>query len=833
MLVGVSSIGLGGWLSGVAEADVWVTTDVQLARAAGNRLEEVGRKRIDVAPSGARRHIDDFPWLYRYREIFGVVERVPWSPPLSQDSYRFAKSEEWRDNLYTVTTSPGWWDRVMQVKDLAMDVKSAVEHAMSPDWMHKAKVLIDGYEIYGDIERLGSDESVLTRSGDFVVTWPNPFYDHLVVTFDARSTDDKFLPPVLAPRSSGDRSGAPPTASQIVEISLAESERAIDQPRSNRALTLYSTHVDTERDTDFWPNVHDDGSVGGFKEETIEHSRRYSYVLDLRRLLGENPPLAKSPLRIPFFFYISEDTKDRQVTHVLNVIVRQQELPPITVTSTLDYWRKTDGELGGEPVRQVVLWTRTQADSDPAFYVDPPDRVDPIDLWRGSDGRFYTEGKVYDWITIRSTVTSDRPVSSHAEQPRMEMSGGPIFAGSTRAKFETWSSGAVQREFVFPAGPEAARRHRYVADGTATATYTLDVAELPAKYEDAVLTQASYVGEVTKTIAFWTTRVVVRDCDCGTGSVVVPDVVGMGRSDAFRRLSDVRLAGEDEKGENGVTAANVVASQSPSAGARVPERTPVRLRFSEAPTLVSVPDLVGRPLEDARRLLKASNLRLSGKFPFPSPPVVLVVREQSPAAGSRVATASRVSVEVAEEVAVPNVDNLFLKTALGEVERARLVAVPRLDLPKGISRESIEKWIVRRTTPSSGVRVAPGSRVEVWAEPWFAPHVPGPAPTADVPAAPHPAPAPSEPAPAPPASGPSLPPPIAMPPVVAEVRVAVPDLKGLAPDEAIRRLEDLGLKSAGAWNRSDLSPRVTAQNPAAGTLVARGTPVGWVAISMK
>jgi beta-lactam-binding protein with PASTA domain len=661
----------------------------------------------------------EYPWLYRYADLYGQVEVIPWRAPFSDDAYRHASWEPWRESLVTVTTSPGWWDRVMPVKDLASDVATGVQHAMSPDWTDKLKVALDGYKAVGDVERLGSLQSDQRKSGDFVISWPNPFYDHVVVSFRARSTDDPFIPPTVAP--------APP------EVRLQAGTDVLgplQPPASRLPISLY-THLNTERgDTNFWPIVGDDGLTGGLKSEHIEHSWVHTYVVDLRALFGDGDELYRSPVRLPFFYYVSEDTRDRQITHVLNLCVRRQELPPVTVRERLEYWRRADNELGAVLVKGTTLWSGAHPADAPGVAVDAAAEPTEVTLWRGSDGRHYVGGEPYDWVTLIADVDSDRPVAAHPLTPTLEITGGPVNAASARGSFTEGRTAGVQRPFVFPAGPEGGRRHEYLADGSTRATYRLDVAGLSAGYEDSVLFHVALSGQVTKTISLWTRRLRVRECDAATGTVIVPNVSGLPRGEALQKLvaSNLRTL-EQTVGEGTTTPPGHVASQEPVGGVRVAEGASVTIRVATATdsNFVVVPELRKLTLEEAEAALAKMGLfaRVDPEARGYAPPRHVV--GQTPSAGARVPPRSTVALEILREarpggtVRVPHLGKLTEGEAMKALVDAGLVgrALRTLDAKGGAA-------VVVSQDPAGGVEVPHGSTVSFVLRSVGTPPVPAP-----------------------------------------------------------------------------------------------------------
>jgi beta-lactam-binding protein with PASTA domain len=90
-------------------------------------------------------------------------------------------------------------------------------------------------------------------------------------------------------------------------------------------------------------------------------------------------------------------------------------------------------------------------------------------------------------------------------------------------------------------------------------------------------------------------------------TIAVPNVVGVSRADAERRLSRAGLAvGEVGFGQSDTFSAGLVMQQAPPAGAETEEGSAVSLWISEGLAQVSVPRVVGLPLDAGRAALLAA-----------------------------------------------------------------------------------------------------------------------------------------------------------------------------------------------------------------------------------
>jgi beta-lactam-binding protein with PASTA domain len=148
----------------------------------------------------------------------------------------------------------------------------------------------------------------------------------------------------------------------------------------------------------------------------------------------------------------------------------------------------------------------------------------------------------------------------------------------------------------------------------------------------------------------------------GTAKVTVPDLVQRTVQEAQLALDNARLrVGAMKDGYDDLVKPGIVMRQNPVAGATVPVDSPVILVISRGPAFVDMPALVGRPLEEARRLLEEKGLVVAHVWTVGTtdaePGVVI---GQTPAAGSRLQPGQgtitlTVSARPGEEGAPPRV----------------------------------------------------------------------------------------------------------------------------------------------------------------------------------
>jgi len=278
--------------------------------------------------------------------------------------------------------------------------------------------------------------------------------------------------------------------------------------------------------------------------------------------------------------------------------------------------------------------------------------------------------------------------------------------------------------------------------------------------------------------------------------VAVPNVVGKSLKDAKAALSKAGLNTGKETEAPGEGKPGAIVRQAPTPGTRVKKGAKVDLTVGAEKKIVkvAVPNVVGKSLPMAKMELLKVGL-LPGKETHPLEKVKPgKVVGQSPKAGVKVEKGSKVDLVVGAEkpaepekpktVAVPNVVGKSLPMAKMELLKAGLVAGENTPVPgKGTPGQVVGQ------KPKAGMQVRKGSAVdlEIGAE--------------------------EKPA-----------------------KIAVPNLRGLTPDEAKAQLKKAGL----VLRDTHVTPgkgdpgKVFSQSPDPGKEVGRGTAVAvWVGAEAK
>ena len=191
--------------------------------------------------------------------------------------------------------------------------------------------------------------------------------------------------------------------------------------------------------------------------------------------------------------------------------------------------------------------------------------------------------------------------------------------------------------------------------------------------------------------------------------VKVPNEVGREAPQAAAQLVNVGLRPEIVRVKS-FRPIGIVVSQDPTAGKTVEKSSTVKLRVSNGPGLTSVPDVTGKPLDQAIKILKKQGLFANTSFEHSSDVSRGLVISTTPVALSQVPVGSRVQVVVSsgpELVAVPDVVGKQESVARSTLEDAGFKV-------SSVKQDSTQpKGQVISESPSAGVKVAKGTRVTI------------------------------------------------------------------------------------------------------------------------
>ena len=280
-----------------------------------------------------------------------------------------------------------------------------------------------------------------------------------------------------------------------------------------------------------------------------------------------------------------------------------------------------------------------------------------------------------------------------------------------------------------------------------------------------------------------------------SGSVVVPNVIGVPAAEALARVGRRGLVGRVETKPSGDVPPGAVFAEDPGAGSSVSPHSVVTLSVAgsgSGPESVAVPSVVGLPAPRATIRLRAKgfSVRISRVASDQAQATVLA---QSPAGGVKKPKGSTVSIRVSRGAStVPSVVGQPLAAAVAKLKSAGLDVLV-LRVPSGQARGTVVAQ-----SPLAGTRSGGGSKARLYVSTGKSPGAEPPPPLS----------------PSPPAPGNAKP-----------ASVTVPDVTGQAQENAQRRLNSAGLKAGVVYVPSEEPEgNVVSQSPASGTR-KRGTRI--------
>jgi serine/threonine-protein kinase len=198
----------------------------------------------------------------------------------------------------------------------------------------------------------------------------------------------------------------------------------------------------------------------------------------------------------------------------------------------------------------------------------------------------------------------------------------------------------------------------------------------------------------------------------GPGLKGVPNVEGLPRREARERLVEAGFKVREQREPSDDVEKGRVVRTVPTIGAQVEVGSTVTLVVSSGPEQVTVPDVVGSTLDDARAELERAGLNVDVAREETDESEPDTVLRQDPAGDTEVDEGSTVTLTVAkevEQVAVPGVEGLDESQASERLSAAGL-EVDVQDEP--VTRPSDDGKVLGQS-PAEGREVERGSRVTI------------------------------------------------------------------------------------------------------------------------
>ena len=272
---------------------------------------------------------------------------------------------------------------------------------------------------------------------------------------------------------------------------------------------------------------------------------------------------------------------------------------------------------------------------------------------------------------------------------------------------------------LFKKDPDMTFQHNYYVDDAPT-KYVEPAEELMDDYDDNNSEKTPVIPILTGVlIAFGVLIAIIlgillfsalktpgADVDC-------PNFVGFTKEEAEKKYSNYNL-----KFENGYSPdieAGKIYSQSPEAGKKIKEKTPITLYISLGQKLVKVPDVTGFDIAKARSELKAQGFECEEVLTADDLTPANTVIETSPAKDTDAAQGSIVKIYVSTgaptvSVDLPNTVGLTLDDAKTQLEKAGLV----VGTVKSVNSDAAHKNIVVAQDPAASTgQIGKGSAVNL------------------------------------------------------------------------------------------------------------------------
>jgi serine/threonine-protein kinase len=192
--------------------------------------------------------------------------------------------------------------------------------------------------------------------------------------------------------------------------------------------------------------------------------------------------------------------------------------------------------------------------------------------------------------------------------------------------------------------------------------------------------------------------------------VHVPGVVGQTLDSARSELERAGLQVDVRRRANPAPA-NIVFDQAPNPGQKVDDGSSVAVFVSNGPGTVKVPDVVGLTETDAKKRIRAADLRISIEQESSVKVSAGIVIRSDPSAGRPVDRRSRITLVISsgpQQVEVPDVTGQNQEDAVARLREEGLSAVVR----EKSSSEPVDTVVSQ--TPAGGLKVDEGSSVTIF-----------------------------------------------------------------------------------------------------------------------
>jgi eukaryotic-like serine/threonine-protein kinase len=210
-------------------------------------------------------------------------------------------------------------------------------------------------------------------------------------------------------------------------------------------------------------------------------------------------------------------------------------------------------------------------------------------------------------------------------------------------------------------------------------------------------------------VAGWYVYTQIQD-ELRSTQVAVPNVIGLERKLAVKKIEDQGFQADVQTGVGTAEDRGKVIDQNPDGGTRIEKGSTVRILVSVGPEQVEVPEVVGKPLDEATQILANAGFRWTTKRVFSPDVPEGEVTKQNPKPGEQAEKGASIALTVSkgqELAAVPDVLQQTRQSAESELTSAGFVPEAVLvdsDSPQGL---------VVAQDPDPGTEVPKGETVQI------------------------------------------------------------------------------------------------------------------------
>jgi len=190
-------------------------------------------------------------------------------------------------------------------------------------------------------------------------------------------------------------------------------------------------------------------------------------------------------------------------------------------------------------------------------------------------------------------------------------------------------------------------------------------------------------------VAGWYVYTQIQD-ELRSTQVAVPNVIGLERKLAVKKIEDEGFQTDVQTGVGTAEDRGKVIDQNPDGGTRIEKGSTVRILVSVGPEQVEVPEVVGKPLDEATQTLANAGFRWTTKRVFSPDAPEGEVTKQNPKPGEQAEKGATIALTVSkgqELAAVPDVLQQTRQSAESELRSAGFVPEAVLvdsDSPQGL-----------------------------------------------------------------------------------------------------------------------------------------------------